>query len=311
MYKYLFGPVPSRRLGISLGIDLVPKKICTLDCVYCEVGKTTQLTTERKEYVKLNKIKEELNHFFLNNPDPDYLTLSGSGEPTLNIHTGEIIEYLKEIKPNLPIAVITNGTLLSDKSVRKELMRADVVLPSLDAISQETFNKINRPAPNLNIEEYIQGLIDFKKEFNGEIWLEIFILPGYNDSKEELIKMKELLKLIKPNLIQLNTLDRPGTIDGIRAATEEELNNIIDYLGLENIQIISKVKNRKNILSYRKDIESTILETISRRPCTPEDLSIILGLHINELNKYLGTLIKDNKIETQQLERGLFIKIKN
>lgn len=311
MYKYLFGPVPSRRLGISLGIDLVPKKICTLDCVYCEVGKTTQLTTERKEYVKLNKIKEELNHFFLNNPDPDYLTLSGSGEPTLNIHTGEIIEYLKEIKPNLPIAVIANGTLLSDKSVRKELMRADVVLPSLDAISQETFNKINRPAPNLNIEEYIQGLIDFKKEFNGEIWLEIFILPGYNDSKEELIKMKELLKLIKPNLIQLNTLDRPGTIDGIRAATEEELNNIIDYLGLENIQIISKVKNRKNILSYRKDIESTILETISRRPCTPEDLSIILGLHINELNKYLGTLIKDNKIETQQLERGLFIKIKN
>lgn len=311
MYKYLFGPVPSRRLGISLGIDLVPKKICTLDCVYCEVGKTTQLTTERKEYVKLNKIKEELNHFFLNNPDPDYLTLSGSGEPTLNIHTGEIIEYLKEIKPNLPIAVITNGTLLSDKSVRKELMRADVVLPSLDAISQETFNKINRPAPNLNIEEYIQGLIDFKKEFNGEIWLEIFILPGYNDSKEELIKMKELLKLIKPNLIQLNTLDRPGTIDGIRAATEEELNNIIDYLGLENIQIISKVKNRKNILSYRKDIESTILETISRRPCTPEDLSIILGLHINELNKYLGTLIKDNIIETQQLERGLFIKIKN
>ena len=123
--------------------------------------------------------------------------------------------------------------------------------------------------------------------------------------------MKELLKLIKPNLIQLNTLDRPGTIDGIRAATEKELNNIIDYIGLENIQIISNVKNRKNILSYRKDIESTILETISRRPCTPEDLCIILGLHINELNKYLGTLLKENKIETQQLERGLFIKVRD
>ncbi len=241
----------------------------------------------------------------------DYLTLSGSGEPTLNIHTGEIINYLKEIKPNIPIAVITNGTLLSDKKVRTELMHADVVLPSLDAISQETFNKINRPATTLNIEQYIQGLIEFRKEFKGEIWLEIFILPGYNDSQVELIKMKELLKLIKPNLIQLNTLDRPGTIDGIRAATEKELNNIIDYIGLENIQIISNVKNRKNILSYRKDIESTILETISRRPCTPEDLCIILGLHINELNKYLGTLLKENKIETQQLERGLFIKVRD
>ncbi len=311
MYKYLFGPVPSRRLGISLGIDLVPKKICTLDCVYCEVGKTTLLTTQRKEYIKIEKLKEELNHFFSNNPDPDYLTLSGSGEPTLNIHTGEIINYLKEIKPNIPIAVITNGTLLSDNTVRKELMSADVILPSLDAISQESFNKINRPEPSLKIEEYIQGIIEFRNEFKGEIWLEIFILPGYNDSKAELKKMSELLKLIKPNLIQLNTLDRPGTIDGIRAATEEELNSIANNIGLENIQIISNVKNRKNIQSYRKDIESTILETISRRPCTPEDLCIILGLHINELNKYLGTLIKDNRVETQQLQRGLFLKIKS
>ncbi len=111
MYKYLFGPVPSRRLGMSLGVDLVPKKVCSLDCVYCEVGKTTKLTLERREYIKFNKVKEELTHYFRNNPDPDYITFSGSGEPTLNIFIGEVLQFIKQIKPNIPIAVLTNGTL--------------------------------------------------------------------------------------------------------------------------------------------------------------------------------------------------------
>ncbi len=145
MYKYIFGPVPSRRLGMSLGVDLVPHKVCSLDCVYCECGKTTKLTTDRMEYILYDKVTDELKHFIENNPAPDYITFSGSGEPTLNSRIGDVLEFIKKIKPDIPVAVLTNGTLFNDKQVRSEIMDADVVLPSLDAASQEVFEKINRP----------------------------------------------------------------------------------------------------------------------------------------------------------------------
>ena len=160
MYKFLFGPVPSRRLGMSLGVDLVPKKVCSLDCVYCEVGKTTKLTLDRKEYIKLEKVKEELTHYFNHYPDPDYITFSGSGEPTLNIYIGEILQFIKQNRPEIPVAVLTNGTLLYDKNVREAIINADVVLPSLDAATEDTFKKINRPTKDLSFDKYIQGLIE-------------------------------------------------------------------------------------------------------------------------------------------------------
>ncbi len=285
MYNYLFGPVPSRRLGMSLGVDLVPKKVCSLDCVYCEVGKTTKLTIDRKEYIKVNKLKEELIHYFSNNPDPDYITFSGSGEPTLNIHMGEIIQFIKQNKPYIPIAILTNGTLFFDQNVRNAIKAADIVLPSLDAATENVFQKINRPAKGLTIDKYIQGLIDFRNEFTGEIWLEIFILPGYNDSDNELTAFKEAIVRIRPDSIQLNTLDRPGTISNLKGATKSELQKIADYWNLNYTKIIADAPKRKNILSYRDDIETAIIETISRRPCTLNDLTKILGLHINEINK--------------------------
>ena len=165
MYKYLFGPVPSRRLGISLGVDLVPRKVCSLDCVYCEVGKTTRRTLQRKEYIPVNKVKEELIDYFKNNPAPDYITFSGSGEPTLNICFGEILHFIKQKKPDIPVAVLTNGTLLNDKNVREALLDADIVMPSLDAATEYVFQKINRPPKSLTIEKHINGLIDFRKDF--------------------------------------------------------------------------------------------------------------------------------------------------
>ncbi len=311
MYKYLFGPVPSRRLGMSLGIDLIPKKCCTLDCVYCEVGKTTKLTIDRKEYIKLDKIKEELVHYFENNKDPEYFTFSGSGEPTLNIYIGEILKFIKKNKPDIPIAVLTNGTLLYEKSVRAELLDADVVLPSLDAATEEVFKKINRPAKELSLEKYIKGLIDFKREFKGKIWLEIFILPDYNDDEKELRELKKAILKIKPDLVQLNTLDRPGTEPDLRKATRKELQRIVEFFSLDNVEIISAAPERKNIESYREDKETAIIETIKRRPCTLDDLTKIIGLHINEINKYLDVLEADNKIETVRLERGVFYKIKD
>jgi wyosine [tRNA(Phe)-imidazoG37] synthetase (radical SAM superfamily) len=309
MYKYIFGPVPSRRLGMSLGIDLVPKKVCSLDCVYCEVGKTTKLTIDRKEYVKFDKIKEELIHYFDSNPDPDYLTFSGSGEPMLNIYIGEILHFVKQIKPNIPVAILTNGTLLYDKNVRNAIRDANVVLPSLDAATEGVFKRINRPDKDLKIERCIEGSIEFRKEYRGAIWLETFILPGYNDTENELIELKKAILKIRPDKVQLNTLDRPGTEGNLRGATQQEFQQIIDFWQMANVEIIAAAPERENIKSFRKDIKTAIIETIARRPCTLDDLSKILGLHINEINKYLDVLDAENKIETIRQSRGIFYQI--
>ena len=310
MYKYLFGPVPSRRLGMSLGIDLVPHKVCSLNCIYCECGSTTKLTIDRKEYVPYDIVTQELEHYFQNNPAPDYITFSGSGEPTLNSRIGDIVQFIKQNIPGIPIAVLTNGTLLYQQQVRKELLDADVVLPSLDAASDLTFRKINRPFHNLNIEQYIQGLVGFRNEFKGQIWLEVFIIPGYNDTSEELDLLKNAIKRIQPDSIQLNTLDRPGAISKIHSSTDEELQNIVKYWQLDNVEIVAKSPARKDVKSYREDFETAILETIQRRPCTLDDLSKILGLHINEINKYLDVLESDGKIESVRQDRGVFYKVR-
>ena len=311
MYRYIFGPVPSRRLGISLGIDLIPKKFCTLDCVYCEVGKTTHLTTTRREYIKTYKILQELDDFMSKNPKPDFITFSGSGEPTLNMATEEIIRYIKTRYSGIPVAVLTNGTLLYDTSVRKTLLQADVVLPSLDAATEKAFEKINRPAKELNLEKYIDGLVAFRKEYKGKIWLEVFILPGYNDDAENLEALKNAIMRIQPDSVQLNTLDRPGTVPELKPAPIELLENIAEQWQPLPVEIIAKNHSRKSNKAYNSNVENTIWQTISRRPCTIDDLSEITGLHVNELNKYLDQLEADGKIETETLARGTFYKIKN
>ncbi len=311
MYKYLFGPVPSRRLGMSLGVDLVPHKVCSLNCIYCECGSTTNLTIERNEYVPYNEVIQELNRFLSDKPALDFITFSGSGEPTLNLRIGDILKFIKQNYPDIPVAVLTNGTLLNDKQVRGEIMDADLVLPSLDVASALSFRKINRPFNSLNIEDYINGLCEFRKEYQGKILLEVLIIPGYNNSKKDLKLLKEAFNKIKPDSIQLNTLDRPGVIPGLKAAGKEELEQIADFWGLENIEIITATPSRKEVKSFRDDVESAILGTILRRPCTVDDLVKILGLHINEINKYLDVLEADNKIKSVQQERGVFYQTTN
>jgi len=308
MYKYLFGPVPSRRLGMSLGVDLVPRKVCSLDCVYCEVGKTTKLTTERLEYIPFNKVKDELIHFFDNNPDPDYITFSGSGEPTLNIRIGDVLNFVKKLKPGIPVAVLTNGTLLSDRNARNEIKNADIVLPSLDVATQDMFNRLNRPATGLYIDNYIQGLIDFRKEYKGKIYLEIFLLPQYNYDYNEFNELKKVIQKIKPDSVQLNTLDRPGTIPDLKPATIKQLEEVIEYWGMNNVEIIASAAKRNEVQSYRKDAEDAIMGIIGRRPCTITDLSQTLGMHISEINKYLDVLESEKRIRSVQQERGVFYR---
>lgn len=310
-YNHLFGPVPSRRLGISLGVDLVPLKTCTLNCIYCECGRTTDLTVERKKYVPLRAVKEELTDYFANNPIPDYITFSGSGEPTLNSSIADVLHFIRNHIHDIPVAVLTNGTLFSIKQVREDIKDAAVVIPSLDAATDKVFRKINRPYPGLKIDTIIEGIVKFSKEYNGQIWLEIFIVPGMNDTKYELTALKHAIEKIGPDRVQLNTLDRPGPVSTIRAATRQELEHIIHFWQLENVSIIADVSERKDLLAYRTDTESAILGTIARRPCTLKDLSEILGLQINEVNKYLDVLEADGKIKMVKQRRGFFYQLKN
>ena len=310
MYEYIFGPVPSRRLGVSLGVDLVPHKVRTLDCIYCQCGRTTNQTMTRKEYVPYDKVVAELKHYLDNHPPPDYITFSGSGEPTLNIRIGDIIRFVKKEKPDIPVAVLSNGTLFYDRQVRMDMQYADTVLPSLDAASEPRFQMINCPFSRLNVRKHIHGLARFAKEFKGKIWLEIFIVPTFNDDEKELILLKRAAEMIKPDLVQLNTLDRPRNLLTIRPASSEELQQISDFWRLDNVTIIADDPVQQKSAAYRKDIENTILETISRRPSTAQDLAQIAGVHINEIHKYLGILEKSNEVEVIQQKRGYFYRFK-
>jgi len=310
-YTYLFGPVPSRRLGMSLGVDLVPRKVCTLDCVYCEVGRTTTLTSDRKEYIPAAAIIEELGRFFATNTTAiDYITISGSGEPTLNSGIGDIVRSIKDNIKNIPLAVLTNGTLLYDKNVRDALLAADVVLPSLDAATATGFARINRHHRALTVDRYIEGLVAFRQEYRGKIWLEIFILPGYNDSTAELQALRQAILKIQPDSVQLNTLDRPGTVAGLRGATQMELEKIAAVLDLERVEIIAAAAIG-GAPSCRKEAESVLLEMIARRPCTLDDLVTTLGMPAPAIHKIVAALATAEKIEAVQLERGLFYQLKN
>ncbi|NMA10994.1 MAG: radical SAM protein, partial [Methanomicrobiales archaeon] len=234
-YRHLFGPVPSRRLGVSLGVDLVPQKTCAYNCVYCECGRTTDLTCERREYVPTGRVIAELDDFLAKGPDLDYVTFAGSGEPTLHSGIGEIIAFIKDRHPRYRVAVLTGSALLADPDVRAALMRADLVVPSLDAVSEEVFSRINRPSPGITAERVLAGLLDFAREYPGEVWLEVFIVPGINDTEEEIRLLKDAVAAINPHRVQVNTLDRPGTDIRVRPAAPGRLARIAAVLGGEVI----------------------------------------------------------------------------
>ncbi|MBT4575289.1 MAG: radical SAM protein [Candidatus Cloacimonetes bacterium] len=309
-YKHLFGPVPSRRLGISLGVDLVPHKVCSLNCVYCEVGKTTNLTIERQEYIPLNDILTELKNYLDEKPDLDYITFSGAGEPLLHNGIGKVISFIKDNYPQYKLALLTNSTLLYDKDVRNEILGIDLLLPSLDAVSEKVFKKLNRPNSKLDNNKIIEDLIEFRKSFKGKIWLELFIVPSLNDTQSELELLKKTITDISPDQVQLNTLDRPGTESWIEPITKNRMEEIADFFKPLPVEIIAKFQSRNKIRSYQKDVEQQIIETIKRRPCTDKDLSEMLGIHINEINKYLSELLHEGSVVSQQLERGTFFRAK-
>ena len=240
VYKHLFGPVRSRRLGRSLGVDMTPFKTCPLDCVYCECGATTVLTALRKEYIATDSIIAELDRYLASNPELDYITFGGSGEPTLHSGLGGIINHLKKYYPDRKLALLTNSTLLPDPKLRADILPCDLIVPSLDAVSDDIFCKINKPEKSLRCADIIESLTALSREFGGEMWLEIFIIPEVNDTDEELALFKEAITAINPTRVQLNTLDRPGTCSDLAAAPAARLKEIAAKLAPLPVEIVSR-----------------------------------------------------------------------
>ena len=247
MYKHVFGPVPSRRLGISLGVDLVVSKSCNLNCIFCECGATKKIQLERQKFKNMNEILEEISAV-LKDIKPDYITFSGSGEPTLSLDLGNISRAIKEdLKYQGKICLITNSLLLADENLMKELEYIDLIVPTLNTLTQDIFEKIVRPDYRTSVEEIRKGFINLNKSnYKGKIWIEIFILENINDSDENFVDIANFLKLenIRYDKIQLNTIDRVGAKRDLKAISFEKISRakkILEENGLNNIEIIKSL----------------------------------------------------------------------
>jgi len=299
---HIFGPVPSRRLGRSLGIDLIPPKSCTYDCLYCQIGRTSIKTIERKSWVPVDDIIAELKAKL--STKPDHITLSGSGEPTLYSDCGLLIEKIKQIT-DIPVAVITNGSLLFMPEVRKDLQDADVVIPTLVSGNEETFKKINRPAPEITFDKMLQGLIDFRREFKGKYWLEVFLIAGLNDSDEQIDKLSQCIKKIRPDKVQLNTVSRPPAED-VKAISPERLEQIAENID-KNAEVIADFKHIAVDGFNAKDDD--IIEMLKRRPCSADDISTGLKIMKLEVLKHIEILIGSGKIESVSQNGKTYYKV--
>ena len=283
--NYIFGPVPSRRLGRSLGVDLVPFKTCTYDCIYCQLARTTHKTIERKEWVPLADVLEELRGKLAS--QPDYVTLSGSGEPTLFSRTGELIDRIKAMT-DIPIAVLTNGSLLWQSEVRDQLRNADLVIPSLDAGDETMFQAVNRPHEGISFERMLNGLIEFRREFQGQYWLEVMFLAGHNAVHVEAKRLARCVSLIKPDRVELNTATRPCAEDYAFAVQRSRLSELADMFD-PTAEVIADFRGACRDLAFTT-ARKEVLELLRRRPCSLDDMADGLGMHRNEVVKYVEEL---------------------
>ncbi|MBE0461224.1 MAG: radical SAM protein [Candidatus Aminicenantes bacterium] len=302
-----YGPVPSRRLGFSLGIDIIPCKTCTFNCIYCQLGPTEKTTIQRRSYYSCSEILSQLKSILSSGQRIDYITFSGSGEPTLNSILGKLIREIKKTT-TIPVAVLTNSSLISRKSVREALNAADLVVPSLDAATQDVFLLVNRPHSSLKAQKIIQGLIDFRNEFQGAIWLEVMLVKGINDTPSHIQKLMEAIAEIKPEKVQLNTVIRPPAEKFALQLSMKELERIKNIIG-PNCEIIAEFVT-KTQTPLSKDLGEAIFSMIRRRPITLSDVSSSLGRNPNEILKCLDSLLKENKIKQVRHKESIYYEPK-
>lgn len=292
--SYIFGPVPSRRLGHSLGIDLVPFKTCSYDCIYCQLGKTTNKTIELKEYVPLKEVAAQLNDKLRTAAHVDYITLSGSGEPTLYSRTASLIARIKGMT-DIPVAVLTNGSLLWKKSIRKAITRADLVIPSLDAGNDPIFQFVNRPYPGMNFDTMVTGIRDFRQEYSGILWLEVFLLNGITATQASVEEIAYHAGTVSPDKVQLNTVIRPPCEYSARAVPRARMLHFTEMFDGKT-EVIADYRKTHEACDFAASREE-VLELIRRRPCTLEDVYGGLSMHRNEALKHLEQLIHEGAID--------------
>jgi len=291
----IYGPVPSRRLGRSLGVDLVPYKVCSYDCIYCQLGKTTEKRIGRRPYVSVDTVLEQFHRRLKDGLYADYVTLGGSGEPTLNADIGEIISALKG-RSDIPVAVLTNSSLLWESDVRDALLQADVVLPSLDAYDARTFERINRPHEDIAFETMLEGLIRFCQSYGGRIWLEIFALKGVNADPAGAERFRELVSQISPDKVHVNTAVRPTCEPDVRRPEDEDLVRFCRALGDQAEVIVPFQGDRRN--EERFVTEKDLLNLLARRPCTLRDIALSLNVDEERLLTYIEPLVSNRTIES-------------
>jgi wyosine [tRNA(Phe)-imidazoG37] synthetase (radical SAM superfamily) len=320
-YRYLFGPVISGRLGRSLGLDLLGGPVCSFDCLYCEAGATRRLTTLRASYVPVDSILDELRHWLAHakqaaDQAPEYITLGGTGEPCLNSGLGEIIAGAKALAPGIPVAVLTNSSLLTDPEVREELNQADAVLPSLDSLVEEEFRELNLPHQSLTAKDVAQGLLDFASGYSGRIYLEILLVQGKNDSAENLKRLKEYCRALQPDRVDVVTMTRPGTspeaspVDRKTVALwRQELGAVALSPGVAKAtqntgrNAPTKQSPTDNVPenapeNATKDMEAAVRHSLRRRPQTTSQLAEGLSLSRELVENTLETLTKQGHIRT-------------
>jgi wyosine [tRNA(Phe)-imidazoG37] synthetase (radical SAM superfamily) len=307
MPTHLYGPVLSRRLGHSLGVDITPLKTCSYDCIYCQLGRTTRKTIQRERFYPPEEILQQIETALQDRPLPDVVTFSGSGEPTLNADLGDLIRGVKEFT-EVPVAVITNSSLMSEPQVQEDLLAADLLVPSFDAASEKVFRTINRPHHDLKLQQIREGLIRFRERYGGQIRLEILFLDGINNSAEELERLRQAAGEMQPEGIDLNTAVRPPAEGSVRALSYEQLETIRKFFGTGARIVFRAPLMRRQASSHRTS--QAILEMIERRPCSLEELTAALGHHRHEISKYLGALVDEGRIREKRHAGGTFFIVK-
>ena len=295
--SHIYGPVPSRRLGFSLGVDILPYKACSFDCVYCQLGRTDRKADRRGRYFSSSDIVRQIKEAIIRNPQIDHITFSGSGEPTLNTGIGELIRMIKKTT-DIPVVVLTNSSLLTRPSVRRALLAADIVVPSLDAATAASFRRVNRPLPSIKIDEIIKGLILFRREFQGRIWLEVMLVKGINDSPADIKALKKAVARIRPDKIQLNTVVRPPAEKWARPLSQGKLKRIKKDLG-DRAEVVVDFRRRPSSPGGQ-NLKKAILGIAGRRPVTLDDLTTSLGRGKNEIRPQLETLLCWRRISRQR-----------
>jgi wyosine [tRNA(Phe)-imidazoG37] synthetase (radical SAM superfamily) len=290
---FVYGPVPSRRLGFSLGVDILPFKTCTLDCVYCQLGPSSRTTARRRAFFDPKAVLRQVRKAVTSGARIDNITLSGSGEPTLNRSLGEIIRGIKKMT-DIPVVVLTNGTLLHRRDVSRDLREADIVVPNLDAATPGLFARVNRPDKALRLDRMIEGLARFRREFKGQIWLEVMLVAGINDSPAHVRKLRKIIDMVGADKVQLNTVVRPPAERAVRPLSESRMKAIRKALG--PICEIAVAFPKKVQAPSRAGFERPILAMVRRRPVTASDIAASLGRDPAQIAEALARLVSARRI---------------